>query len=399
MPAARGPAAIVALLALLGGAAASSALALQPPATPAGPAPQRPGAAIGSPGAKGPAGLPLPPQADAASAARAANLVEQAMRLYDEGAFAQAIEALNAAAKLDGRNAKGLYYLANAYWRLDDFNRATDAFTRLLALDARGPFADDAREWLAAQGSFEILAGRVQVKPLPASPARPAPARVEATMQDGWTRLAAPPGWSKDADEVVKEPAVGQFYRLSFRKDLGGGQTAKLVAEAHHGSADPPPGKTKGGFPGLSETIDRMLADLGVTEYQVTRSKAVDNGQELEFEAVAAPGGPVQGAVRGVRSGPSMLVTVALAPKASWPGVAKQVQPAAASLKTATASERQAGALAGAGGGPTPTPGPSPTPNVPTFYLPKPGDPTLPPGLYPVPWGTPVPTPKPTGSP
>ncbi len=384
------------MLCLLAGAAIA-APAIKAPTPPSGAAPVRP--AAGRPAARVPVTrVPLPPQADPASVAKAETLVAKGMALYDDGAFGQAIQTLDSACKLDPRNARGLYYLANAYWRLDDYGHSTAAFTRLLALDPRGPFADDARDWLAAQGSFDILAARVKVRSGPAGTPPHERARVLATMQDGWTKIEVPAGWTKAGDEVVKDPVEGEFYRLALRKDLGGGQAATLMAEAHHHNATPPPGKSKKAVPGLTDITDRMLSELGISEYQITRSRAVASGQEQEFEAPKAPGGPAQGSIHGVWDGTSLLVTVALAPKAAWAGVAKQVQPAAASLKTATASERQAGALSGLTG-PAPTPTPRPTPNVPTFYMPRPGEPTLPPALYPAPWGTPLPTPSATRTP
>lgn len=339
-----------------------------------------------------PAEIRLPPAVDAPTADRAEKLVQEGIALYEDGDFRGAIAILTQATRLDGRNARGLYYLANAYWRLDDLGRASDAFTRLLALDPKGPFAEDASAWLGARGNFEVLAARIQIAPAPGQPAKPSsPSSV--TMQDGWTRIDPPAGWVKASDEEVKVPGGGEYFHLSFRKDLGEGRAAHLVAEAHHAAGKASPSPARRGVPGLTEIADRILGELGISEYQITRSKGLEGGQEYDFDAPAAAGGPMQGTVRGTWAGASLLVAVATAPRAAWPGLAKPLQAAASTLRTAPASERRVDASREISGGPSPSPGPSPTPDVPTFFMPRPGEPTLPPGLYPAPWSTPHPRP------
>ncbi|MBM3276255.1 MAG: hypothetical protein FJZ00_13965 [Candidatus Sericytochromatia bacterium] len=161
--------------------------------------------------------------------------------------------------------------------------------------------------------------------------------------------------------------------------------------EAHHRNATPGPGSRKG-VTGLGEIADRILGDQGLDDYLITRSRVIPNGQELEFDAHPNAPSPIQGTIRGTWEGTTLVVMVASAPKSAWPGVLKNVQPAIGSLKVAPGAPLDSPGVANAAASaPSPTPGATPTANVPTGLMPRPGDPTLPPGLYPAPWATPTP--------
>ncbi len=330
------------------------------------------------------------PAAVPASVQKTEALVAAAIGDYDDGAFVQAIARLQEALEQDPRNAKGLYYLANAYWRLEDYDRATDAFNRLLKADPRGPFAEDAREWLAAQGSFDVIASRIKVQPYTGGTTKIAGTTATVSMLDGRTRIVPPAGWTKAADEEVKDAGGGEIYRLAFRRDLGSGTPASLIVEAHHMDATPAPSSGRKAVAGLSEITDRILAELGVDDYQVTRSKALDAGQEFEFASDKLSG--VQGVVRGVWDGTSLLIAVSMAPKTAWGAVGKQLAASVGSFRTSPGTAaRKPGATATASAAASPAPARTPGLSVPTMYQRQPGDPTLPPALYPAPWATSTP--------
>ncbi|MBM3270191.1 MAG: tetratricopeptide repeat protein [Candidatus Sericytochromatia bacterium] len=332
-----------------------------------------------------------PAIAGAPAASRAESLVGEGIDLYDDGAFSRAITKLQEALQVEPRNAKGLYYLANAYWRLEDYDRATDAFSRLVKADPKGPFAADARDWLDAQGNFEVIASRIKAQPYSGLTTPRTAGPRGAAMQDGRTRIDPPPGWDRAADEVVKDPSGRESYRLGFKKVLGAeGQAAHLVVEAHHRDATPAPASGRKAVPGLTEIGDRILSDLGIDDYQVTRSRQLDAGQELEIASEKRGG--VQGTIRAVWEGGTLLVAVALAPRGTWPAVSRQVAGSVGTLRTsaAPASERKA-AAATASVAASPAPARTPSLAVPTMYQRQPGDPTLPPAFYPAPWATPTP--------
>jgi hypothetical protein len=369
-----------------GGVFAAPILALEPPPVP----PARPvsrATLAAEPGGQA---------VDPATAAKAGELAAQGVEAYKEGRFSGAIEVLEKALLVDPRHELGLYYLANSYWRMEEYEKAADVFRRLVAAHPRGSFAVDAREWLSAQGSFDVIASRVKLQPFSGGiVGRRPPGATNAggtyTLPDGRTRLDSPPGWARGADEVVKAADKADVYRTVFRKDLGGGQAGVLVVEAHHRNASPAPG-TRKGVTGLGEIADRILGEQGLDDYLITRSKVIADGQELEFEAHPTSPVPIQGTIRGTWEGMTLVVTVASSPKSAWAGILKQVQPAVGSLKVAPGAPLdRPGVANAAGSAPSPTPASTPTPNVPTMLMPRPGEPTLPPGLYPAPWATPTP--------
>jgi hypothetical protein len=302
--------------------------------------------------------------------------------LYDDGSFPGAVAKLNEALKLDARHAKALYYLANAYWRLDDYDHATDAFKRLLKADPGGPFAADARDWLAAQGSFEVMASRIKAEPYTGMTTSVSGRGRAVTMLDGRTSVLVPPGWSKDVDEEVKSGGI-DYFRLVFKKDLPGG-TGLLVVEAHHKNSAPTPGAGRKAVPGLIEAADRILGDQNVDDYEIKRSRTFDKGQELDFASDKLSG--VRGSIRGVWEGATLLITVAMAPRSAWDTVDKQLAASIGSVRTSPGPAPKPGSAATASAAAAPAASPTPT-SLPNLYkLPE-----LPPELRRNPWATPTP--------
>ena len=309
--------------------------------------------------------------------------VEGGVLKYEAGAFAEAINSLEAALKVDPHHPKGLYYLGNAYWRIEDYTKAGACFKRLVGVDPGGPFSDDARDWIKAQGSFDVLASRIAVQSATPRPGFD-PKVPEFVSQDGFTRLVPPTGFTRVADELVK--AGGQeMTKLRYQRDLGAGGKAILLIEAHHKVAALTEAQAKKGIPGLADIADRILSDLGIAEYDLVGARTIGNVQEQDVESTKDGR---MGLIRAVYVGKTLLVTVLVAPKAAWALIAKPALAAVASVRYAEfVSSVVASPLPSAS--PSSTPAPVKTPGVPgTFLMPRPGDPTLPPGLYPAPWAT-----------
>jgi hypothetical protein len=87
---------------------------------------------------------------------------------YREGNFAGALASLNALLAANPGDREALYYAAIIHWRLEDYARAAAAYRRVLALDAHGPFGQDARMWLDTYGHLATPAPEAAGVPVPA---------------------------------------------------------------------------------------------------------------------------------------------------------------------------------------------------------------------------------------
>lgn len=317
------------------------------------------------------------------------DLVSKGVTAYEEAAFSKAINDLENALLRDPHEPRALYYLANAYWRLDELPKAEKAFAALLAADPTGPFAQDARIWLRAQGNVEAISVR------PPAPDKGAAARKRPgghfetfRLQDGRTRLNSPPGWAKIRNNVLKGADDAQVHVIEFRKSLGKG-SAIFVLEARHGLEK-----------GTPESDLRQVA-VRICQEQAFEPPRFPNELDLPpeniqyFDTNRELSGPIRGSVREIWNGSSLLIAALTAPKAAWNSVQADYQTSMASLQLTPASRVDLGAKGNAIASPKPTPSgsptPKPTPPVPTFFLPRPGEATLPPGLYPAPWATRIP--------
>jgi tetratricopeptide (TPR) repeat protein len=118
---------------------------------------------------------------------------------YREGAFDQALAGLTRLLEANPDDREALYYTAIIQWRLENYAEAARAYRRVLALDPRGPFGQDAEAWLAANGHL------VPAPPSP-TPAPPTPSPVPVAVTARPTPSPRPQATPKPTPKPVSKP-------------------------------------------------------------------------------------------------------------------------------------------------------------------------------------------------
>lgn len=135
---------------------------------------------------------------------------------YREGNFTGALASLKALLAANPGDREALYYAAIIHWRLEDYASAAAAYRRVLALDAQGPFGQDARLWLDTYGHLATSApkgpeGSAAVGvpvPLPSAAAKAAYPRPTAHPVRTPKAAARTPAPSSSAGRVAPRRSV-----------------------------------------------------------------------------------------------------------------------------------------------------------------------------------------------
>jgi hypothetical protein len=120
---------------------------------------------------------------------------------YREGNFVGALASLNALLAANPGDREALYYAAIIHWRLEDYARAAAAYRRVLALDAQGPFGQDARMWLDTYGRLAAPAKA------PVAPPKAAQGRVASAVPSAAAKAVRPRPPARAPKPAARVPA------------------------------------------------------------------------------------------------------------------------------------------------------------------------------------------------
>ncbi len=311
----------------------------------------------------------------------------QGMAEYDNGKIRSAIADLTRALRQNPRDLLAIYYLANAYWRIDDNNQARPLFHQLAALDPGGAYGAQARDWLAANGDTNSMRGVIRLPSVAYQPqADDSKPGAPVVAKDGRLRITPPGGFAKRTDE--SGPAAGEIQtRLVFTRDTPIG-VATLLVEARYPARPPSDADRHDALENLYADAGHLLDGLSIGRYDLSDTEVSQDGREQDVTTSGSDGPPMRGRVRGAWVGDAFVVGLALAPSKDWSVLERPMEAALSSVSIGPVPKARP---ATASASPVPTPTPTLDPATPWWKRIQSEMGTSSSGLSAPPWGAPNP--------
>lgn len=315
-------------------------------------------------------------------------LTQRGMAEYDNGDLSSAIADLRQATRQNPRDLLALYYLANAYWQLNQNDRARPLFQRLAALDPTGQMGSEARKWLSANGN----AGTMSAFHLPTVAYQP-PAASSAlgdvyVSKDGKLHVQPPVGFDETSDTPSNS---GTRTVVEFMRDMPDGEATYIIQATYRRKA-PSSDLRLSSVADVYDQADELLPDYaGTAGFDLGDSHEVTGGQEQGIRTHHRPA--MTGQVRGFWAGDDFVVAVAIASRADWGAIQDAVERSMDTIKIQPVAARASASVAAsrATGSASASPSATLAPDAPWWLRVQSQLASASPGLHAPPWGTPGP--------